>query len=75
MKKIITTIFLLLPLSAFAALPVFPMSFYGTATINETSAPAGTMIRAYYETTLAGEIVVNEAGIYGYDNTLTAKNI
>src|SRR3989338_2682136 len=68
MKNLLITALLLLPLSAFAALPAFPMSFYGTVTINGTPAPVGTIIRAYYGTTKAGEIVVNEMGIYGYDN-------
>lgn len=68
MKKFIFTTFLLLPLSAFAALPAFPMSFYGTATINGAPAPVGTIIRAYYGATLAGQVNVNEVGIYGYDN-------
>ncbi len=69
MKKIIIAITLLLPLGASAsALPAFPMSFYGNVTINATSAPAGTIIRAYYGTTLAGQVSATEAGIYGYND-------
>ena len=69
MKKIITAIILLLPLATSASvIPAFPMSFYGNVTINATSAPIGTVIRAYYGTTFGGLVNVSEAGIYGYNN-------
>ena len=69
MKKIITAIILLLPLATSASsIPSFPMTFFGNATINATSAPVGTVIRAYYGTTLGGLVNISEAGIYGYNN-------
>jgi hypothetical protein len=74
MKKIFISILLLLPLGAFAAVPAFPMSFYGTATVNGVSAPTGTVIRAYYGITLAGEVTLTEAGVYGY-NSPTAQQL
>src|SRR3989344_319170 len=71
MKKIILTTLFLLPTFVFAQMPSFPMAFYGSATINDSPAPIGTIIRAYYGNTgsdnLAGEVVVKELGIYGYD--------
>jgi hypothetical protein len=59
---------LLVPLSAFAAVPAFPMAFYGGATINGTVAPVGTIIKSYYGTTLAGQVTITETGTYGYNN-------
>jgi hypothetical protein len=50
------------------------MSFYGTATVNGASAPTGTIIRAYYGITLAGEVTLTEAGVYGY-NSPTAQQL
>lgn len=55
-------------MSVFADIPAFPMSFYGSVTINGTVAPIGTIVRAYYGTAPAGQAVVNEAGIYGYNS-------
>lgn len=70
MKKIILITLLLLPTLAFAQMPAFPMAFYGSVTINDAPAPAGTIIRAYYgevvANNLAGEVVVKENGVYGY---------
>lgn len=68
MKKLLITTLLILPFSAFAALPTFPMSFYGAAMINSTPAPVGTIVRAYYGAMLVGQVTVNEVGVYGYDN-------
>lgn len=57
-------------MSVFAAVPAFPMSFYGSVTINGVAAPTGTIVRAYYGSTLSGQAVVNEAGVYGYNSPI-----
>jgi hypothetical protein len=65
---------LLIPIFARAqSIPAFPMSFWGNATINGNSAPAGTIIRAYYGTVLAGQVTLSEDGIYGYDEPTKQK--
>ncbi len=80
MKKIkiflfLITLFLLTPIFAFAdnSFPDFPMSFYGTATLDGTPLPVGSKIQAYEGSTLRGEVILSEAGIYGYDDPTRAK--
>jgi hypothetical protein len=68
MKKIIISILFFLPIGLFAAMPAFPMVFYGAATINGAGAPVGTVVRAYYGATLAGQITVKDVGVYGYNS-------
>lgn len=53
--------------------PAFPMSFWGGVTINGSPAPAGTTVRAYYGTQLAGEVVLQETSIYGYNSPIKQK--
>jgi hypothetical protein len=66
--------FLLMPGFALAnEFPAFPMMFYGEAKKNGQSLPAGTKILAYDGTELIGEVVLPEAGIYGYDNPFKVK--
>ena len=72
MKKLLFTIFFL-PTFCFA-MPSYPMSFWGNINIDNSPAPVGTIIYAYYSTsTLAGEITVNESGVYGYNDSLKQK--
>ena len=71
MKKLFVTILLILPTCAIAeTVPAYPMLFHGSVTINGSAAPAGTVIRAYYDNDIAGEIALSEVGIYGYDNPM-----
>lgn len=63
---------LILPFAT-QAFPAFPMAFWGNVTINGSPAPAGTVIRAYYGNTLAGQAVVHETGIYGYTEPTKQK--
>jgi len=76
MKKIpllsISTLFLL-PLFAHATVPAFPMAFWGNVTIDNNPAPVGTVIRIYYRDVLAGQVVVQETGIYGYIESTKQK--
>ncbi len=74
-KHIIITIALTIGVVSSAyAIPSFPMAFYGNVTIDDTSAPVGTILRAYNASSaLLGEVTVNEAGIYGYDNPLKQR--
>ena len=75
MKKIFLTALLVLPLiSSASTIPKFPMAFYGTATINNVTAPAGTVVRAYYGNILAGQSTVDSSGVYGYASS-TAKKL
>lgn len=59
---------------ASSSFPQFPMAFYGSATLNGASAPAGTIIRAYYGNTLAGQSTVDSSGTYG-DNSSTGQKL
>lgn len=74
-KHIIITIALTIGVVSSAyAIPSFPMSFYGNVTIDDTAATVGTVIRAYNSSsTLLGEVMVNEAGIYGYDSPIKQR--
>lgn len=52
-------------------IPNFPMAFWGNITVDGNPAPTGTIVRAYYGTsTLAGNITIQEAGIYGYNDPI-----
>jgi len=75
MKYFLVTIFLIFPTMVFAqTMPAFPMAFYGVATINGTDAPQGTVIRAYYGNTLAGQAIVQDNnGTYGYISSTGEK--
>jgi hypothetical protein len=83
MKKIFLALICALSMAGFMyghdvaraqSLPSFPMTFWGNVTIDGNAAPAGTVIRAYYGTsTLAGSVTVQEAGIYGYDQSTKQK--
>jgi hypothetical protein len=67
-------IFLSLPLMANTqSVPNFPMSFWGTAKVDGSPAPSGSVIRAYYGTTLAGQVVLSESGVYGYTEPTKQK--
>lgn len=55
------------------AFPAWPASFYGAATLNGNKLPAGTKIQAFGASTLKGEVVMSEDGIYGYDNPTKQK--
>lgn len=71
---IIALIFFLKSATAQAAsFPAFPMSFWGNVTLNSGPAPKGTVIKAYYDNALAGEITVQEAGVYGYEASTKQK--
>lgn len=73
--KTVLLISIFIPLQSFA-IPAFPMSFWGSITIDGNSATVGTLVRAYYSTsTLAGEVSVKESGIYGYNDSLKQKLI
>jgi hypothetical protein len=71
MKKILFTIFLFSPLFCFA-MPAYPMAFWGNVNINNSPAPVGTIINAYYDgtSTLAGQVTINASGVYGYNDPL-----
>ncbi len=66
---------LFLPFSVEASdpFPDFPMSFYGSATLNGSPLPVGSKVQAYTGLTLQGEVVLSEAGIYGYDDPTKMK--
>lgn len=74
LKYILVLLFALTPLFASAqAIPAFPMALWGAVTINGSAAPVGTVVRAYYGTTLAGQVTVQDAGAYGYTEPTKQK--
>jgi len=75
MKKLIIISLFLLPMVSFCAMPAFPMAFWGTVTLNGSLAPVETVVRAYYGDILAGQVVVEESGIYGYTESIKQKLI
>jgi hypothetical protein len=74
MKKLLITALFLFPTLSFAStFPKFPMAFYGVASINGSVAPTGTVIRAYYGNTLAGQSTTDSTGAYGYASSTAQK--
>ena len=55
------------------AFPSFPMSFYGTATLNGSPLPTGARISAFASSTFQGDVTLSEAGVYGYDDPIKNK--
>lgn len=53
--------------------PAFPMSFWGSVTIDGSPAPIGTIIKAYYGSVLAGIVTVKESGVYGYTELIKQR--
>lgn len=49
------------------------MAFWGSITVDGVSVPVGTVVRAYYGTSLAGQVVIQESGIYGYAEATRQK--
>jgi hypothetical protein len=77
MKKylfILIAILVFPAISQASVIPKFPMAFYGTVTINNNTAPSGTIVRAYYGSDLAGQSTVDDSGYYGYASS-TAKKL
>ena len=74
---IIVAVLLLVHASTYAldGFPAFPMAFWGTVTTNGTAAPVGSVVRAYYGSTLVGTATVQETGIYGYTEPTKQKLI
>jgi len=58
-----------------AASPQLPCEFYGTATIQGSPAPVGTVITAYVNGTPHGKITVTEAGKFGGIGTFDERLI
>ncbi len=74
MKKLLLLSLFLLPfISSAQSLPKFPMAFYGEVTIDNIVAPAGTVVKAYYGNTFAGESTVDSSGAYGYASSTANK--
>lgn len=71
-KLIFFIITIMLPFNAFA-MPAFPMAFYGEVKLNGNNVPNGTILNSYYGDYLAGTVVVNEEGIYGYTDVTKQK--
>ena len=53
--------------------PAFPMSFYGTAKLNNALLENGAKIRAYNGNDLLGEATIQENGIYGYNSSTKSR--
>src|SRR3989344_252649 len=71
---IIALVFFLKPaVTQAASFPAFPMSFWGNVTLNGGPAPKGTIIKAYYNTVLAGQTTLQESGVYGYEGSTKQK--
>ena len=72
---IVTLVILLIPMISMAedSFPAFPMAFWGNVNINDASASVGTIVKAYYGSTFAGQVEVHENGIYGYTKSTKQK--
>ena len=74
--KLLIFISLFIPTFTFADtpnFPDFPMSFWGTATLNNSALPSGTIIQAYCSDNLVGQVTTKEIGIYGYSDSAKQK--
>lgn len=79
MKKlyiIFILIFFIVPVCSKAeSFPEFPMSFWGKVYVNNSLVSQGSKLRAYYENTLGGEVIVQGGGVYGYTEPTKQKLI
>lgn len=73
MKILFSLALIFTPIFSFAAMPDFPMAFWGTATVDGAAIPSGSIIRVYDESTKVGEVVVQESGVYGYTEPTKQK--
>ncbi|HPW34412.1 MAG TPA: hypothetical protein PK367_01460, partial [Candidatus Paceibacterota bacterium] len=75
-KKYLFISFLIFPTIVYGqSFPAFPMSFFGEIKINDSLAPPQTIVRAYYGSVLAGQVTIDQSGIYGYNNPTQKKLI
>lgn len=70
---LIVALFALPKLANADTFPNFPMSFYGSATLNGQALPVGSKILAFANGVLQGESVLTEPGIYGYTDPTKNK--
>lgn len=74
LRYIVLVLFVAVPSVTLAdTIPAFPMAFWGNVTINGSAAPVGTIVRAYYWSTLAGSVTVQSVGVYGYTSPTQQK--
>ena len=68
---------LLLPIFCMAdnSFPDFPMAFLGNATVDSVLLPAGTIIKAYCNDGLIGEVTMIEEGIYGSNEVIKGNRL
>ena len=77
--KIILFVSLIIPFGqclaeqSVSSFPDFPMAFWGNVTVNSTPAPVGSILRAYSDGVVVGEITVKEIGVYGYTDSTKQK--
>ena len=72
---IVSIICIMMPVLVLASsdFPIWPMSFYGSVSLDGTALPAGSYVYAYYGDNMVGQIELSEAGIYGYTESIKAK--
>ncbi len=76
LTKLFISLFLIIgpvAVSADNSFPTFPMAFWGNVTLNGNPAPIGTVVKAYYGSTLAGTATVTQSGVYGYTESTKQK--
>jgi len=64
---------LLLLIGTASAVPLLPAEFRGSVTIDESSAPAGTVITARIDGRDCGSLTLETAGVYGGDATFDKR--
>ncbi len=64
---------LICPLFSEASVPAFPMAFWGNVTVDNQPAPVGSKVTLYAGNTAVGSVIVEEAGIYGYTESIKQK--
>lgn len=74
-KLFIILILVFCPLFVFgnADFPSYPMAFWGSAKLNNSSLPLGTKIMAYCGNNSIGEVTMLENGIYGYEDAIKIR--
>ncbi len=77
MKKIylliLPLLFLPLIVNASDAFPSFPMAFYGQVKYDGQVLSVGSKVRAYCNSDLKGEVIVQGSGAYGYSDPTKTK--
>ncbi len=67
------SLFFVIPAKADNSFPGFPMSFYGTVTVDGLPLPGDSKVQVFSGNNMIGEVSINDNGVYGYDDPMKIK--